>query len=416
MAPGSSQYGLISIVAAAGYISANFFDKISLQASVTNYYQILGVSTNATGEQIKAAYREFAKNFHPDLHRNSEFFKRRFQEVQQAYEVLSGDTTRKNYDRQHANGSTYHTETVAELNRKVTKLTNDVKLRDGQLADAGKKDLELTTANTDLKKENSILQNRLAILESKVKQTLSPNGDLKSASKWDYYFPSYLRYLLLLLLIGYLGIYFFGNRKANNNIIMAKECAKLDSLYESKSYVKVVHRVDSLLRCDAVIDSSDKALTFHTTRLERADFLIYRGLAKREMSNDTGAIRDFTLLIIKRKVENAVPYGQRATIKFQLGDTLGGLVDVNKAIGLLKDNSYARYARVSVLFAQRKYAESLADYKEIVKYHPLDEVALSGIGVCYYYLSKRDSACVMWRRASEMGSKDAITNVKEFCR
>ncbi len=51
-----------------------------------NYYQILGLNDGASLEEIKKAYKEYVKHYHPDMHGNSEFFKERFQDVQEAYE------------------------------------------------------------------------------------------------------------------------------------------------------------------------------------------------------------------------------------------------------------------------------------------------------------------------------------------
>jgi len=53
-----------------------------------DYYSILGLENGASLEEIKIAYREYAKKFHPDKHNGDEFFKERFQEVQEAYEYL----------------------------------------------------------------------------------------------------------------------------------------------------------------------------------------------------------------------------------------------------------------------------------------------------------------------------------------
>ena len=53
-----------------------------------NYYQVLGINDGASLEEIKKAYKDFVKHYHPDKHGNSEFFKIRFQEVQEAYDYL----------------------------------------------------------------------------------------------------------------------------------------------------------------------------------------------------------------------------------------------------------------------------------------------------------------------------------------
>ncbi len=62
-----------------------------------NYYQILDLPYNASASQVKRAYREKAKNCHPDVSR-SEKAKREFQLLNQAYSVLSDEQKRRKYD------------------------------------------------------------------------------------------------------------------------------------------------------------------------------------------------------------------------------------------------------------------------------------------------------------------------------
>lgn len=63
-----------------------------------NYYSILGVPPKASQEEIKAAYRNAVKKYHPDLNNNSEASRQQFIQVQQAYEVLSDPQQRARYD------------------------------------------------------------------------------------------------------------------------------------------------------------------------------------------------------------------------------------------------------------------------------------------------------------------------------
>ncbi len=64
-----------------------------------DYYQTLGISRNATAEQIKKAYRKLARKHHPDLNPNDEAAKKLFQEINEANEVLSDPGSRKKYDK-----------------------------------------------------------------------------------------------------------------------------------------------------------------------------------------------------------------------------------------------------------------------------------------------------------------------------
>lgn len=63
-----------------------------------DYYKILGVSKTATDEEIKNAYRKLARKYHPDLNPNDKEANRKFQEVNEANEVLSDPEKRKKYD------------------------------------------------------------------------------------------------------------------------------------------------------------------------------------------------------------------------------------------------------------------------------------------------------------------------------
>jgi DnaJ-class molecular chaperone len=63
-----------------------------------DYYEVLGVSRNATDDQIRQAYRKLARKHHPDVNPGDKSAEDKFKEINEAYEVLSDSEKRKRYD------------------------------------------------------------------------------------------------------------------------------------------------------------------------------------------------------------------------------------------------------------------------------------------------------------------------------
>lgn len=66
-----------------------------------DYYQILGVSHDASPDEIKKAFRRLAHQYHPDKKQGNE---EKFKEINEAYQVLSNPQKRQQYDYSHARG------------------------------------------------------------------------------------------------------------------------------------------------------------------------------------------------------------------------------------------------------------------------------------------------------------------------
>ena len=63
-----------------------------------DYYKILGVDKSASQDDVKKAYKKLARKYHPDLNPNDPDAHRKFQEINEANEVLSDPEKRKKYD------------------------------------------------------------------------------------------------------------------------------------------------------------------------------------------------------------------------------------------------------------------------------------------------------------------------------
>ena len=67
-------------------------------ATKRDYYEVLGVQKTATDAELKSAFRQAAKKYHPDLHPNDTEAEAKFKEVNEAYNVLSDPQKRAQYD------------------------------------------------------------------------------------------------------------------------------------------------------------------------------------------------------------------------------------------------------------------------------------------------------------------------------
>ena len=63
-----------------------------------DYYEILGVKRDASADELKKAFRQLARKYHPDLNKGSKEAEEKFKEINEAYQVLSDPQKKAQYD------------------------------------------------------------------------------------------------------------------------------------------------------------------------------------------------------------------------------------------------------------------------------------------------------------------------------
>lgn len=149
-----------------------------------DYYYLLGISSKASADDIKKAYRRLSLKFHPDQNEGDAFFQQRFVELQEAYEVLSDADKRLLYDMElkmanvlQRNRPTHPPDSNTELlkqQKKELQLQQEAqKQREQELADR-----ELLLQHQELK-----LRNEQIALRTQQEQFLNLQGQWKNASE-----------------------------------------------------------------------------------------------------------------------------------------------------------------------------------------------------------------------------------------
>lgn len=380
-----------------------------------NHYQVLGIPQNASPEQIKKAYRDFAKQYHPDKHENSSFFKQRFQEVQHAYDILSDPTSRSKFDstfnKNNNNPYSNQNSEITILKDKLEKAENYNKSKDSQIAKL-KYDLKVMEIKHD---------NEIADLSKKYESKLFDNT--KKSKKLKIHLSKSLPQnkvilTLTLSIVVLIGLAFFAHSKykISKLINLVSVHDKLHYYDTKNDYQRILQYSDSLIKTGNQIDTSDSAIYSGIRKFEYADLLNARAYAKQYLENDTGAVRDYTNSMEMHTNRNIYDYIGRSQLRLKLGDKEGAYDDINQALDVNPNEAYARITKALMLHNDSKFDEALPHYRAATRLNPQDSEYWLNMGSCYSGAGKTDSACIAWRRASDLGEKQAFDHIKEYCK
>lgn len=155
-----------------------------------NYYEILEVDKNASEEVIEKAYKTLAKKYHPDLQNNSNS-QNKMQQINEAYEILSNDFKRREYDEKIQKQSV----SVEEYN-KIIQENNRLK-----------QDLQKVTANNNISNLNQIDSLQFARrYYSKIKRASEQPQIQYNRKKINVSFEKIKRLIIYILILFVIGI------------------------------------------------------------------------------------------------------------------------------------------------------------------------------------------------------------------
>ncbi len=89
---------------------------------MADYYNVLGIQKNADQKEIRRAFRELARKYHPDLNPGDEGAEAKFKQINEAYEVLSDSDSRRKYD---AYGERWKQADHIEAQRRASRASHD---------------------------------------------------------------------------------------------------------------------------------------------------------------------------------------------------------------------------------------------------------------------------------------------------
>lgn len=178
-------------------------------------------------------------------------------------------------------------------------------------------------------------------------------------------------------------------------------------LYVSRSAVYITEG-----RLKEAIRDTDKALKLDPTD---ADALYNRACAGYLGQQNDGALRDLERALSVRP-DHAEALFLRGVVKGELYKEDAGLADIQAAMALNPTLPGARMSAAVLLFEMERFEEAAAEFGKVIDAADTDLMEAHYYRAdCHYNLGNKESACADWIKSAELGDKDAVFIVRNYC-
>jgi curved DNA-binding protein CbpA len=213
-----------------------------------NYYEYLGISMNASFEEIDKAYKKLALKFHPDTNSGDRYFEEQFKQLNEAHSVLSHAEKRQKYDIGLLNETNKHFK-IEELKRKAAEkeleLQKQIEIR--------KRQKEAYERQLQSQQQEKFQQKSYEVTTSNYRQEQRPKTDKRK-------FWRRAVNIMLIITIG-LGIVIFstkkGEWKSKPNVTQKKESETNKTTTQKETKGKAKIKVDNKTVEKVLTDSTN---------------------------------------------------------------------------------------------------------------------------------------------------------------
>lgn len=291
-------------------------------------YDILGISSSAGSDEIKTAYKQLAKKYHPDKNPGSSWHEEQFKKINQAYQVLSDPVKRKQYD---------------------DRLAYEMFQRQNPQPSYSRQEYKKPPAQQYTQR----------------KKPVQPNEGAYST------FLVIAGFFLGVAVLGYF-LYTFMNRYA------AEDAYEKAQVLEKQGR----HKQAFMLYTDAIGFDKEYAEAYE----KRADARIHSIL------DYNGAEYDYTNAIVHAKNPSGNLYLKRASCLIKLMKYNLALIDLDSAIRKDKTLDSAVFYKAEVNYFIENYTNAIPVYSSFLLLHPGSSEVLLKRGFCYYKTEKYQQA------------------------